>query len=134
MKDRAGLPALINAFVAANNLDMLNEIRRERTIELYAEGATRFNDLKRWGIAEDELGETIFGAVVEGTVYENNSDIYNESAYGYGEGVAETGIGERRAVIVQPSSIRNFSRDNYLFPLPTSQVNLVDALLQNPGY
>ncbi|KAA5823346.1 RagB/SusD family nutrient uptake outer membrane protein [Algibacter amylolyticus] len=134
VRDRAGLPALTNAFVAANNLDMLNEIRRERTIELYAEGATRFNDLKRWGLAEAELGETIFGAVIEGTVYENNTDIYKPEVYGYGEGVAETGVGERRAVIVQPASIRNFSRDNYLFPLPTSQVNLVDELLQNPGY
>ena len=134
VKERAGLPPLNNAFISNNNLDLLTEIRRERTIELYAEGATRFNDLKRWGIAEQELGQTIFGAVIEGTVYDNNPEVYKPDVYGYGEGTVETGVGQRNAIIVQPASIRNFSRDNYLFPLPTSQVNLVDELLQNPGY
>ncbi|MUH36467.1 RagB/SusD family nutrient uptake outer membrane protein [Zobellia amurskyensis] len=134
VKARAGLPPLSNAFAATNNLDILDEIRRERTIELYAEGATRFNDLKRWGIAEEELNETIFGAVVEGTVWETDTDLYDPSLYGFPEEVASTGVGARRAVVVQPSSIRNFSIDNYLFPLPTNEIGLNESLLQNPGY
>ena len=115
-------------------MDIGTEIRRERTIELYAESATRFNDLKRWGIAEDELGQTIYGAVIEGTAYEGNTALYNPGAYGFGEATTTTGVGPRRALIVQPSSIRNFSRYNYLFPIPTSQTGLNDKLLQNPGY
>lgn len=134
VKARAGLPPLSNSFLATNNMDIETEIRRERTIELYAEGATRFNDLKRWGIAEDELGETIYGAVIEGTVYENNPELYSPEGYGFGEGVTETGVGERRALIVQPSATRNFTRDNYLFPIPTSQTSLNENLNQNPGY
>ncbi|WP_282112082.1 RagB/SusD family nutrient uptake outer membrane protein [Maribacter stanieri] len=134
VKARAGLPAISNSFLAANNMDIETEIRRERTIELYAEGATRFNDLKRWGIAEEELGETIYGAVIEGTVYEDNPDLYTPGGYGFGEGVTTTGVGERRALIVQPSSTRNFSRDDYLFPIPTSQIGLNNNINQNPGY
>ena len=134
VKARAGLPAISNSFLATNNMDIETEIRRERTIELYAEGATRFNDLKRWGIAEEELGETIYGAVIEGTVYEDNPDLYTPSGYGFGEGVTTTGVGERRAIIVQPSSTRNFSRDDYLFPIPTSQIGLNNNINQNPGY
>jgi hypothetical protein len=134
VKARAGLPPISNAFLAENNMDIETEIRRERTIELYAEGATRFNDLKRWGIAEQELGETIYGAVIEGTVYEDNPDLYDPSAYGFGEGVTTTGVGERSALIVQPESIRNFNRDDYLFPIPTSQIGLNPNILQNPGY
>ncbi len=135
VKTRAGLPRISNAFLGANNMDIMTEIRRERTIELYAEGATRFNDLKRWGIAEQELGETIYGAVIEGTIYENNIDLYDPSKYGFGEETTTTGVGPRRCLIVQPASIRNFSRDNYLFPLPVSQTTFPgSAVLQNPGY
>lgn len=134
VKARAGLPAISNSFLAANNMDLETEIRRERTIELYAEGATRFNDLKRWGIAEEELGKTKFGAVIEGTVYEGNPDLYSPEGYGFGEATATTAVGERSTLVVEPSSIRNFSRDNYLFPIPTSQIGLNDNINQNPGY
>lgn len=134
VKARAGLPALTNAFLIANNLDLETEIRRERTIELYAEGATRFNDLKRWGIAEQELGQSIYGSVIEGTIYDGNAAIYTPSSYAYGEETTTTGVGPRRCVVMEPASIRNFDRDNYLFPLPTSQTGLNDNLLQNSGY
>ncbi|PKA96741.1 putative outer membrane starch-binding protein [Flavobacteriaceae bacterium MAR_2009_75] len=134
VKARAGLAPISNSFLSTNNLDLLTEIRRERAIELYAEGATRFNDLKRWGIAEDELGETIYGAVIEGTVYESNEELFNPDSYAYGIEATETGVGPRECLVVQPSSIRNFSREDYLFPIPTSQTGLNDELLQNPGY
>lgn len=134
VKARAGLPPLTNAFLAANNLDLLTEIRRERTIELYAESSTRYTDLRRWGIAEEELGQTIYGAVIEGTAYENNTDLYDPSKYGFPEESTSTGVGERKCLVVQPSSTRNFAKHHYLFPLPTSQTSLNPNLLQNPGY
>lgn len=134
VKIRAGLPPISNAFLAENNMDLLTEIRRERTIELFAESSTRFTDLRRWGIAEEELGQTIFGAVIEGTVYENNSDLYDPSKYGFPEETTETGVGPRKCLVVQPASTRNFARHNYLFPLPTSQTGLNPNLKQNPGY
>lgn len=134
IKARAGLPSISNAFLTANNMDIETEIKRERAIELYAESASRYTDLRRWGIAEDVLGETIYGAVIEGTVYEGNDTLYTPGGYSYAPESTTTGVGERECLVVQPASTRNFSRDNYLFPLPTSQTNLNDALLQNPGY
>jgi len=134
VKARAGLPPLSNAFLSENNMDISTEIRRERTIELFAEGATRYTDLRRWGIAEEELSKAKYGAVIEGTAYENNTAVYDPSAYAYPEETTETGVGPRRCIVVEPSSVRNFARHHYLFPLPTSQIGLSPALLQNPGY
>ncbi|MBT9188761.1 RagB/SusD family nutrient uptake outer membrane protein [Zobellia russellii] len=134
IKARAGLPPLTNAFLAANNLDLETEIRRERAIELYAESSSRYTDLKRWGIAEDELGEAVYGAVIEGTVYEGNEDLYTPESYNFAPEVTETGVGNRLCLLIQPESTRNFSRENYLFPIPTSQTGLNSNLLQNPGY
>lgn len=47
IRNRAGIPALTNDLVQANDLDMRTEIRRERTIELALEGF-RYDDLRRW--------------------------------------------------------------------------------------
>ena len=134
VKARAGLPPISNAFLSANGMDIETEIRRERAIELYAESASRYTDLKRWGIAEEELGEAIYGAVIEGTVYEGNDDLYSPSSYNFAPETTTTGVGERLCIVIQPESTRNFDRDNYLFPLPTSQTSLNSSLLQNPGY
>ncbi|MDV7139161.1 RagB/SusD family nutrient uptake outer membrane protein [Maribacter sp. TH_r10] len=134
IKARAGLPPISNAFLAENNMDINTEIRRERAIELYAESGSRYSDLRRWGVAEEELGEGVYGAVIEGTIYEDNDALYSPEDYNYAPEATTTGVGERVCLVVQPASIRNFTRDNYLFPLPTSQLNLNDSLLQNPGY
>ena len=45
--DRVVIPHLTNTFVTANGLNMKEEIRRERTIELSLEGY-RLDDLRRW--------------------------------------------------------------------------------------
>ncbi|MCB4798818.1 RagB/SusD family nutrient uptake outer membrane protein [Neotamlana laminarinivorans] len=134
IKERAGLPPITNAFLAANNMDIETEIRRERAIELYAESSSRYSDLRRWGIAEDELGEAVYGAVIEGTVYEGNDALYTPGVYSYNPESTTTGVGERECILIQPASTRNFSRNNYLFPIPTSQIGLNNNLLQNPGY
>lgn len=133
VRARAGVAPLTNALASANNLDMLEEIRRERAVELYAEN-NRFNDLKRWGIAEQELNQDILGAVIEGTEYENNTNLYDPSDYVWGEKTVETAVGMRSVVIIDPASNRNFTRKNYLFPIPPTQRTLNPALKQNPGW
>lgn len=133
IRGRAGLPALTNAFVAANNMNMLNEIRRERAIELFGEN-TRFDDLKRWGIAEQTLNAPILGSVIQGTDYEGNATIYKPALYPYGEMAVATGKGSLRALLLDPSANRNFQRKHYLFPIPITQMQLNTKLLQNPQY
>ncbi len=133
IKVRAGLPALTNAFAAANGLDIGEEIRRERAIELFGENS-RYNDLKRWGIAEEVLNQDVYGNVIEGTEFENNPDLYTPSAYPYGEAITETPGGERSVLLLDPASNRNFQRNHYLYPLPLEELNLNSNLTQNPGY
>lgn len=60
------MPKLTTSFVSENNLNMREEIRRERTIELYNEGF-RIDDLKRWNTAIVEMPKPILGVKWTGT-------------------------------------------------------------------
>ncbi|MFD0991116.1 RagB/SusD family nutrient uptake outer membrane protein [Mariniflexile jejuense] len=133
IRARAGVAPLTNTLVSVNGLNMLDEIRRERTIELFGEN-NRFDDLKRWGIAEQELNKDVLGAVIEGTVYETNTSLYKPTDFVYGEKSVTTAVGTRRVSVIDPASNRNFSRKNYLFPIPPTQRALNPALVQNPGW
>ncbi|MCX8492360.1 MAG: RagB/SusD family nutrient uptake outer membrane protein, partial [Cyclobacteriaceae bacterium] len=66
VRNRVGMPRLTNAFVSGNGLNMLDEIRRERTIELYVEGF-RYDDLRRWKTAEVEMPKPVLGIKWKGT-------------------------------------------------------------------
>lgn len=133
IKARAGLPALTNAFASANGLDIYDEIMRERAIELFGEN-NRYNDLKRLGIAEDVLNQDICSTVIEGSEFDGNPALYDANAYPYGEVVKSTGVGDRRVLLLDPASNRNFQRKHYLWPIPLEQINLNSNLTQNPGY
>lgn len=71
LRNRVGMPHLTNAFVTSNGLDMKEEIRRERTIELSLEGY-RLDDLRRWKTAEVELNQPLRGIKYKGTEYETD--------------------------------------------------------------
>ena len=133
IKTRAGLPPLTNAFANANGLDVYEEILRERAVELFGENS-RFNDLKRWGIAEQVLNQDVCGNVIQGTDFDGNAALYSPNAYPYGETVKTTGVGDRSVLLLDPASNRNFQRTDYLYPLPLEEINLNSNLLQNPGY
>ncbi|WP_315815778.1 RagB/SusD family nutrient uptake outer membrane protein [Paraflavitalea speifideaquila] len=117
---RAGLPKLTNAFATANTLDLREEIRRERRVELAFEG-NRYWDIMRWKTAEIELPNDIVGA----------KHIQAE----YGNLPANTTLTADGFVIVQKAANRKFepARD-YLFPLPTQQLALQPALTQNDNW
>lgn len=141
LRARAGVAPLTNALAAANGLNMLNEIRRERTIEMWGENY-RFDDLKRWGIAEASLNAPLCGAVVGSASYPtdyinssgNATSHYTPSAYAYGQTDVATGAGNLPAVVIDAAANRNFKRMHYLFPIPLKQIQLNPKLVQNPGY
>ncbi|WP_430933828.1 RagB/SusD family nutrient uptake outer membrane protein [Saccharicrinis sp. 156] len=133
VRARSGVAGVSNEKAAAYNLDLKEEIRRERTVELFAE-TNRYYDLKRWGIAEQELNADIFSHVVEGTILETDPSVYNSGDYPYGQQVTTTADGELSTLLVDPASNRHFERKHYLMPIPSSQINLSAKLLQNPGY
>jgi hypothetical protein len=141
IRARAGVAGLTNALVTANGLDMRDEIRRERTLELYREGF-RYDDLKRWGIAEAELNQSTCGQVVGDASYVTPykdatgtaTAAYKPSTYVWGEETINTGKGPLKCIVLDGKSNRVFSKKNYLWPIPQGQRNLNPNLKQNPGY
>jgi hypothetical protein len=141
VRARAGVAPLTNALVTTNGLNMLNEIRRERTLELYGENA-RFDDLKRWGIAEQELNQNICGLVVGDASYPtefrdasgNATAKYLPAKYVNGEATVATGKGNLKCIVIDAAANRNFKRMHYLYPLPLKQIQLNTNLVQNNGY
>ena len=126
LRARAGMPALTNAFVTANALDMQTEIRRERTVELAFEGFRR-DDLRRWKTAETVMPQAIRGVKFVGTEYQQrnptlviNSDIFVD-ANGF--------------IVAEPAASRHFLAKHYLDPIPLQQIQLSrGTLTQNPGW
>lgn len=116
------LPALTNAFVTRYGLDMREEIRRERRVELVSE-SLRYDDLIRWKTAETELPQEILGAKFDSSAYPDmipGKDI-NLNADGF--------------IIVQSGKSRMFdAAKDYLFPLPLREISLNPNLEQNPNW
>ena len=141
LRNRANVANLTNALVSGNGLDMLEEIRRERAVELYREGK-RFDDLKRWGILEESLNPSRLGRVVGSASYQtefkdasgNPTERYAANTYVWGEEAVETPEGVLNCVVVDSHLNHTVESKHYLFPIPLSQVILNDNLLQNPGY
>jgi hypothetical protein len=120
------MPALTNAFVTANGLDMLTEIRRERTVELAFEGFRR-DDLRRWKIAETVLPQALRGVKFVGTEYQAK---YPDLKPGEDIQVDANGF-----IVAEPAASRQFQAKNYLDPLPLQQIQLSNGTLtQNPGW
>lgn len=128
IRSRAGvnMPKLSNAFVRDNGLDMLTEIRRERTVELAFEGFRR-DDLRRWKTAEKELPQAIKGIKYKGTEYETKG-VLNDGN--------QSGFDSDGFIIVEPASNRKFvSPKNYYYSLPLDELYLNPNLApNNPGW
>jgi len=117
-RSNPNMPALSNAFVSTNGLDMREEIRRERTVELLLEGF-RVDDIKRWAIAATEMPKDQLGIHFDGTWFENN---WTNMPHTHPQGSAVLYTG------------RTWNDKNYLYPLPSDQLQLNTNLNQNPGY
>ncbi|MCR6722606.1 MAG: RagB/SusD family nutrient uptake outer membrane protein [Chitinophagaceae bacterium] len=123
LRTRAGFNVfLTNAFVTTHNLDMLEEIRRERTVELALEGF-RYDDLIRWKLAEVLLPKDMLGAkYIESEWVGTNQNTLNMNA--------------DKVLIAEPASTRTFNplRD-YLYPVPINEITLSGGnVTQNPNW
>ena len=113
------MPKLTNSFASSNGLSMRDEIRRERTVELFLEGF-RIDDLKRWKTAETEMPQDQLGVKMTGTWFESNWAAQARSLNSDGCIVMYSG--------------RTWAQKNYLYPLPQDQRQLNPNLSQNPGW
>ncbi|MDH6342655.1 hypothetical protein M2480_002786 [Parabacteroides sp. PFB2-12] len=158
---RAGVAPLTNALIAnvwdagywdheqnktiCKKMNMMDEIRRERACELFAEGF-RENDLKRWGIAHINLKGQKLGRKIYGTAYmtakANDATYFGQTAYdpsvrptqyGIYEGTGPNDPDYGRPIATLPANTLYSQRD-YLRPIPLGQIRLNENLAQNPGW
>lgn len=116
LRDRVEMPYLTTAIQFTDPdwpnweipvTSLINEIRRERRIELASEGF-RFDDLRRWKAGKLlENPKTYLGA-------------RDPSTNSY--------------LIIYPGFTRKWEEKLYLYPLPTSELTLNPQLEQNPGW
>ena len=120
------MPALTNAFVTTNGLNMLTEIRRERTVELAFEGFRR-DDLRRWKTAEQVMPLAIRGVKFVGTEYQQRNPTL---VVGTDIQVDNNGF-----IVAEAAASRQFLPKHYLDPIPLQQIQLSHGTLtQNPGW
>ncbi len=119
LRTRGKIAKLTNAFVKTNNLDMRDELRRERRVELAQEGH-RYWDLIRWKTAEIELPKPVLG------------NFFFKSEFGTATTVNLTAD---NFILVTPASFRKFDpAKDYLWPLPLNEISLNPNLKQNPSW
>lgn len=113
VRDRAGIPLLqdIKPEILGDQTALREAVRRERRIELNTEGY-RFFDVRRWMVAEQDG-------------YRQGGDFYGMNMFGP--------KGDRMAfyekVLVET---RKFEKNNYLYPIPLTQVQISKQMVQNP--
>ncbi|MEZ0608869.1 RagB/SusD family nutrient uptake outer membrane protein [Fibrella sp. WM1] len=119
LRQRGGVAKLTNEFATANGLNVRDEIRRERRVELAQEGF-RYWDLIRWKTAEVELPKPVLG------------NYFFKAEFGT---VAAVRLTPDNYILVQEAAFRKFDpAKDYLWPLPINEVALNPALKQNPGW
>ncbi|WP_172282803.1 RagB/SusD family nutrient uptake outer membrane protein [Chryseobacterium sp. LAM-KRS1] len=118
------MPKLTNIFVASNGLNMREEIRRERRVELAFEGL-RYWDLLRWKTAETELPKSVTGSYLF-------TEMLNPGTGGW---APNTAVDANNYILIQAASNRTFDpQKDYLWPLPTSEIAKNPKIKQNPGW
>jgi hypothetical protein len=137
IRRRAGFDVkLTNEFVSVNGLDMLEEIRRERTVEFIDENF-RFDDIIRWKIAEKVLPQYIVGAkFVESETSKERSNLQARltDANGMLNGVKV--YDQEDMYVIELKESRRFDpKKDYLYPIPLNEIALTNnAITQNPGW
>lgn len=108
--------------------NLIREIRRERRVELFAEGY-RWDDVCRWNV-----GEIVFNRVRRGA--KMDPDLYSAEEIETIKGL----IGFDKDGFITPYAKRvtysmNFTEKNYLYNIPLDEISLNPNLLpQNPGW
>lgn len=120
LRDRCGAGHVAPEFVADNH-KFMDEVRREREVELSFEGF-RFCDLQRWLLLTEAPYNQKFSQEfdrVESADFYTKNDPKDAEVANY-----------RRELILT----RNFNAKHYWFPLPIKETQLYPEFNQNPGW
>lgn len=137
VRQRSGFTArLTNAFANANSLNILDEIRRERTVEFIDE-YLHYDDIIRWKTAEKVLPKAILGILVNPdesaqSDKELNFRFTDENGNYKGEQLYD----QARIYVIEEASTRKFNPErDYLYPIPTYELATSDGnIKQNPKW
>jgi hypothetical protein len=131
LRDRVGMPHMMLASLVKDPKSdfpglpvLIDEIRRERRIELGSEGF-RFDDLHRWRAGslinnpETTLGMKLTPAL--------------KAQYPAGQ-VGSIVVDNNNYIQIYPGITRTWNDKLYLYPIPTQELTLNPTLKQNPGW
>jgi len=118
IRDRAGVGRVAPQFIGSVT-EFMNEVRRERAVELAFEGH-RFNDLRRWRLLA-EMPYTLKTAAEFDRAATLNPTLDTK---------LNRVVNFRERVILQ----RPFSEKHYWLPLKRADVNMYKEFSQNPGW
>jgi hypothetical protein len=128
---------LTNDFVTSNGLNMLDEIRRERTVELIDEGF-RYDDIIRWKIAEKVLPVDMIGAkLVDSEVQSGKREnLKTRLTDANGKLNGKQVYDQPDMYVIELAESRKFDpAKDYLYPIPVNEIALTNnAITQNPGW
>lgn len=125
------------AVTTTNQNELRKQLRIERRMEFPVEGR-RYMDIIRWGLAEKVLNKDIYGML---NVEALREKVVNEGLWFFPETpeIDEDGVADLspmyEAGLIRRLAIRNFDATRqYLWPIPTKEIEINDNLEQNPGY
>ncbi len=121
VRARVSMPGITNSFINNNLLCMREEIRRERTVELYGE-ALRLDDIRRWAMGSTEMPGDLMGVQYTGTIY----------ASSWADGSSST-VDSNGDIVFRTGRTWN-DKKHYLYPLPVDEMELNPNLRQNAGW
>jgi len=137
LRDRVGMPHLVLGSIVTDPnwkfpslTPVINEVRRERRVELSCEGF-RFDDIMRWAAAD----ELIVGWKPLGAKWNQWATVITKITVGKDIYLNPQGYIEPfQKVATMPNGYQfNINRD-YLSPIPTRELTLNPNLKQNPGW
>ena len=120
LRDRCGAGHVAPEFVADNH-KFMDEVRREREVELSFEGF-RFCDLQRWLLLTEAPYNQKFSQEFD---RKESADFYTEND------PRDAQVANYRRELILT---RNFDTKHYWFPLPIKDTQLYPELRQNPGW
>ena len=132
LRDRVQMPNLVLGSIVTDAnwgfpalSPIINEVRRERRIELAVEGF-RHDDIWRWAAADELIiGKKPLGAKKAQWVGVPNINIYNTNIDGYVEPYKNVGA--------MATGYKFRADRDYLLPIPLNQITLA-GYTQNPGW
>ena len=142
LRARVGFNVMLtNAFITTHGLDMREEIRRERTVELMSENF-RYNDLIRWKTAETVMTKAITG--IKFVSEDSSPELLEDPTFvqrltdatGKINGVQEYDYPEGDIYILEKSTDRRFNpAKDYYYPIPVFEISQSGgSIVQNPEW